>query len=250
MSTSASSLFSLTALAALTMSLAAGIARADTFATITPTLSPERLGAKTAMTLRIQYAGGEHGVPNPVRRSVLLMPAGLTLDVPSLSSCSATRLQSAGASACPRQSYLGAGEALAEVHAGLENLAESATLWAFLGPPDNLQPTFEILAEGYTPINERVVISGTALPASPPYGEELVISTPPIPTLGLEPDASVADFSLTIGASALRRSTRRTRSANALLLPDSCPTGGFPFAAEFDYADGSQSSSSATVPCP
>src|SRR5580700_2419210 len=43
----------------------------ETFATITPSLSPDRLGAKGALTFTIQYGGGEFGVPSPVRRSVL-----------------------------------------------------------------------------------------------------------------------------------------------------------------------------------
>ena len=56
---------------------------------------------------------------------------------------------------------------------------------------------------------------------------------PPIATLTFEPDASVSSVSLTIGARALR-----TRDANRELVPSSCPPGGFPFAAEFTYADG------------
>ena len=62
------------------------------------------------------------------------------------------------------------------------------------------------------------------------------MSIPPIPTLPFEPDASIVTFSLTIGASARHSTARRS---NAVLVPSSCPAGGFPFAAEFTYADGS-----------
>jgi hypothetical protein len=222
------------------------VAIAPSSATIAPSLSPDRLGAKAALTFTVQYAGGEFGVPSPVRRSVLEFPAGLTLDIPSLQSCSAKRLLARGASGCPARSALGTGYALAEVHAGSLNLTENVTLWAFLGPPRNIQPTFEILAQGYTPVDRRVVLTGTVLAADAPYGEELAMPIPPIPTLGLEPDASIATFSLTIGASR----QRRTRDANAVIVPSSCPAGGFPFAAEFTYADGSSSSAVATAPCP
>ena len=34
---------------------------------------------------------------------------------------------------------------------GTGNITEEAELWAFLGPPHNLQPTFEIFAQGYVP---------------------------------------------------------------------------------------------------
>ncbi len=218
----------------------------ETFATITPSLSPDRLGAKAALTFTIQYGGGQFGVPSPVRRSVLQFPAGLSLDIPNLRSCPAASLRARGASGCPTQSEIGTGHALVEVHAGTETLTEDVTLWAFLGPPQNLEPTFEILAQGYTPLDERMVLTGTVLGDRPPYGEELVMSIPAIPTLALEPDASIATFSLTIGAS--RR--HRTRDANTVLVPSSCPVGGFPFAAEFTYADGSDGSALTTIPCP
>ena len=113
-------------------------------------------------------------------------------------------------------------------------------------PTQNLQPTFEILGQGYTPLDERVVFIGEVLPDKAPYGEELVMSIPPIPTLPLEPDASIVSFSLTIGAS--RR--HEAHGANTVLVPSSCPAGGFPFAAEFTYADGSGGSAAAVAPCP
>jgi hypothetical protein len=218
----------------------------ETFASIAPVLSPDRLGVKGALTFTIGYAGGELGVPSPVRRAVLRFPAGLTLDIPSLRSCSTARLEARGARGCPKQSEIGTGQALVEGNLGAQTLTEDATLRAFLGPPENLQPTFEILGQGYTPIGQQMVLTATALPDRPPYGEKLVMSIPPIPTLPSEPDASIASFSLTIGAS--RR--HRTHSTNSVVIPSSCPTGGFPFAAEFTYADGSVSSAPATVPCP
>ncbi len=218
----------------------------ETFASITPVLSPDRLGAKGALTFTISYTGGELGVPSPVRRAVLRFPAGLTLDIPSLRSCSAARLEARGARGCPKQSEIGTGHALVESNLGAQPIIEDVTLRAFLGPLDNLQPTFEILGQGYTPIGQQMVLTATALGDRPPYGEKLVMSIPPIPTLPPEPDASIASFSLTIGASR----HHRTHSTNSVLIPSNCPAGGFPFAAGFTYADGSVSSALATVPCP
>lgn len=233
-------------LASSTWTVLLAPARAETSAAIAPSLSPDRLGAKAALTVTIHYNGGEFGVPTPVSRSVLEFPAGLSLDIPSLHSCAAARLMASGPGGCPAQSEIGTGSALAEVHAGSLNISEEVTLWAFLGPPHNLQPTFEILAQGYTPVERRMVLTGTVLAADPPYGEELVMAIPPIPTLALEPDASIVTFSLTIGASA----QRRTRDTNAVVIPSTCPVGGFPFAGEFSYAGGASDSAVATAPCP
>jgi hypothetical protein len=86
---------------------------------------------------------------------------------------------------------------------------------------------------------------------SAPFGEELTIPFPPIPTLPGAPDGSLVDFSLTIGGGALAAHGRRGGggNANAVLVPSSCPVGGLPFGAEFTYADGSHSVAEAAVTC-
>jgi hypothetical protein len=216
-------------------------------ATITPRLSPDRLGAKGSFTVAIHYAGGEFGVPSPVRKATLKLPAGLSLEIPRLYSCGARRLLTHGPNACPPRSKLGGGRALAAVHLGTETISENAELWAFLGPlTNNLEPTFEILAQGYTPVDERMVLSGTVQVTNAPYGEELELTIPPIPTLMFEPDASIVSFSLTIGKTGQHASA----TAGAIVVPPRCPAGGFPFAAEFSYAEGSTGTALATVPCP
>jgi hypothetical protein len=224
----------------------AAIARAEAFATIAPALSPDRLSAKGALTISVRYAEGESGIPSPVRRSVLRFPVGLGVEIPHLRICPIARLRARGASGCSAQSLLGHGHALAEAQAGSQTITEDISLWLFLGSFRNLQPTFEILGQGYTPFDERVVLTGTVLPDSPPYGEDLVMSIPPIPTLPLEPDASIVTMSLTVGVS----KPRHPRTANTVVVPSRCPAGGFPFAADFAYADGSTGSALATAPCP
>ena len=217
-----------------------------TSATLAPALSPDRPGAKGALTLAIQYTGGEMGVPSPVHRSVLSLPAGLTLEVPSLRSCSAARLLAQGPSACPPQSLIGRGHALAEALAGSEVISEEVALWAFIGPPQGNNPTLELVGEGSTPVPAQVVITGTVVPARPPYGEQLVIPIPPVPSLPSVSETSLANLTLTIGASG----SHRPRGANTVLVPARCPAGGWPFAAAFTYADGSSSSAVAKQPCP
>jgi hypothetical protein len=215
-----------------------------TSASISTSLSPDRPGARAALTFTISYTGGEFGVPSPVRGSVLRLPSEMSLYVPSLTSCPAARLRAHGVSGCPARSRIGTGRARVEIHAGSQIVSEYVSLSAFLGPPDNLQPTFEILAQGYTPLEERLVLSGSVYDDRAPYGEALMLSIPPVPTLPLEPDASIVTFSLTVGAGG------RQREHSSVLVPKRCPTGGFPFAATFTYANGSTSNATAKVPCP
>jgi hypothetical protein len=220
-------------------------ARARTVATMLATASPNRLGAKGSLTVAIHFTGGEAGIPTPVSRTVVRFPAGMSIEIPHLRSCSAEHLQNLGASQCPAQSKLGQGRALVESRQGSETIVENVALSAFLGPPQHLQPTLEVLGEGTTPIAVRLLADGRVLLDRAPYGEMLVMDMPPIPTVPPSPDASIVDFSLTVGAM-----QRDGRAGNAIVMPARCPAGGFPFAGEFTYLDGSSSSAKTTIPCP
>jgi hypothetical protein len=229
-----------------------------TSTTLSSSFSPDRLGARGAVTVSIRYQGSEsnalpnaganHAVPSPVRRLVVHFPAGMGPDLPNVGSCSLSRLRAHGPRGCPASSRLGGGMALTEIHAGSQILKESVVLRAFLGPSRGGEPTLEILGEGYTPFGERLVFTGMLLFDRAPYGEELELSIPPIPTLPMGPDASMVSLSLTLGERGGGR--RRERRANTVIVPGRCPAGGFPFAAQSTYADGSSGSARATAPCP
>jgi hypothetical protein len=216
-----------------------------TSATITASLSPDRASARGALTFTAQLTGGESGVPSPVQMTVVKFPAGLTLDIPTLRSCSRARLLARGPSGCPAQSKVGQGHALAEVLDGPQLITEDVLVWAFVGPPENNEPTLELVGEGSNPAPAQVVVTGIVRPARVPYGEELVIPIPPVPTLPFSANTSMASLSLTIGM----KGRHPPRSANTVIAPPRCPAGGFPFAAEFTYADGSTSSPLARAPC-
>jgi hypothetical protein len=214
-------------------------------ASIAASFHPDRLGAMGALTVTIDLTGDALGEVPPLRRFALRLPAGLGVEIPHLRSCGPGRLRRLGARGCPAQSRLGVGRALVQAPLGSQLLGESISLWLFLGPLRNLQPTFVILAQGYTPFDERLAFSGTVLPDDPPYGEDLLLSVPAIGTLPLEPGASIASMSLTIGSS-----RRSAGEPNTTVEPTRCPPGGFPFAAELTYADGSTQNVSTATPCP
>jgi hypothetical protein len=221
-------------------------AQAHPSASISPVLrfGPPNSG-ELEFTINFTDNESETGVPSPVRRTLLRFPAGLNVEIPLLRSCDAARLKAHGPSACPPASHIGGGHALVEVHAGSQTIAEHVALWVFLGPLHNLSPTFLILARGYSPFNERVVIAGSTLSDSLPFGEDLAMALPPIPTLPLEPDASIVSMSLSVGSTSPHASHAAT-----VVVPHHCPVGGFPFAAAFTYADGSTGRAFATAHCP
>ena len=240
---------------------------AETSASIRPSFSPDRLGASTAVTFAFRFSGGsggseggggeegggeegggEEGVPPPLSGMVVRLPAGLGIDARGVGICAKARLQSKGPSGCPSSSLIGRGHALMSVHAGSLVVPEEATLWAFRGPDRGGRPTLEVFGQGETPLYQSSVSTGVLEPDGSPYGSKLTISIPPIPTLVLEPNASIVSASLTIGRVA--HAPRAHATTGAILVPHSCPAGGFPFAASFTFADGSTTRASATVACP
>lgn len=217
-------------------------------ASMRPSLLPDRLGASTALTLAFRFSGGEEGVPAPLSGMVVRLPAGLTINLRGVKTCAKSRLQSRGAAGCPTGSLVGRGHALMSVHAGSLAVPEEATVTAFRGLNRGSRPTLEIFGQGETPLDQSSISTAVLEPDSAPYGSKLTISIPPIPTLVLEPNASFESLSLTVGG--ISHSPRAHAAAGAILVPRSCPAGGFPFAASFTFADGSVTSASATVACP
>jgi hypothetical protein len=223
-------------------------AGAETVASIHASLAPDRLGASTAFTFAFSVSGGLESVPPPLRTLVVHLPAGLRIDLRGVPACTRARLRARGASGCPKGSQVGRGRAVLEVHAGSQTIPENASLWAVRIAGRGGGPAFAILGVGYTPLNQRSVSTVTVVADRPPYGSKLVIAVPPIPTVVFEPDASFLSSSLTVGAGAGRRGGHSV--AGAVIAPRHCPAGGFPFAADFGFSDGSALHASAVVSCP
>jgi hypothetical protein len=230
---------------ALCLSLPAG-AQGATTARIKASFAPDKLSAATALTLAIGYTGPPDNVPEPVRKMIVHLPAGLGLFPPhGAHSCPKSRLQANGSRGCPASAKIGSGSAQLGAHLGTLNLNEPVGLTAWQGPAQGLNPTLELAGQGLSPLEERVVISAVLPPDNAPYGMELVMTVPPIATIPTEPDASMLHFSLTLGTTG-----HRAGGSGLIHVPSHCPAGGFPFAAEFTYADGSTGEAATKVPCP
>ena len=219
-----------------------------TGASIQPSLLPDRLGASTSLTLAFRFSGGEEGVPAPLSGMVVHLPAGLTVNLRGVRTCARSRLQSKGAAGCPSGSLVGRGHALMSVHAGSLAVPEEATVTVFRGPNRGSHPTFEIFGQGETPLDQSSISTAVLEPDGAPYGSKLTVTIPPIPTLVLEPNASVVSMSVTVGG--VGRNPRAHAAAGAILVPRRCPAGGFPFAASFTFADHSTADASAPAACP
>jgi hypothetical protein len=234
---------------ALTLACApATIARAGTLASITPSLSPDRLGASTTFGFDARFSGGEDGVPAPLSHVVVHLPAGLGVSFAGMRTCSEGALRARGPRACPAGSRIGGGSTLVETRFGSETISEEAAVQIFAGPGRSGARSLEFTAQGLTPLEERVTFAGLLQPDRAPYGMKLVMSIPEVPTLATLPGASTVRLSLRVGPAGAGHGAARV--AGSIHVPRACPAGGFPFAADFAFGDGSTSGPTARVRCP
>jgi len=217
-------------------------ALAATSASVSASLARGRPGGGATATIALRFSGGAEHVPAPLSAMVLRLTAGLHVDLSGVGVCQASSLRRRGAAGCSAASLIGRGQAVLEVHAGSQTVPENSAISVFRGPNRGAQPSFEILGEGKTPLDERAVSTAILQSDSSPYGSKLIVSVPPIPTLAYEPNASFLSLSLTIGNAG-------TRSRGVIVLPKRCPAGGFPLAASFSFADRTSASASTTAPC-
>jgi hypothetical protein len=222
-------------------------AQAETSVSIHPSFLPNRLGASTAFTLSFAFSGGDNGVPAPLSRMVVHLPAGLHINLAGVPTCAKSRLRKKGPSGCPPGSLLGRGHALMEVHAGSQTLPETGTISVLRGANRGSAPTFAIFGHGSTPLDQTAISTAVLEPDNAPYGSRLTVTVPRIPTVMYEPDASFSSLSLTVGN--VKRAPR-AHTASVVVVPRNCPSGGFPFAAEATFADGSGTSAAEPLPCP
>ena len=187
----------------------------------------------------------------------LLYPPGLGLARSGLGveTCSMATLEIIGAGGCPPDSRMGFGSAEAEIPFGPEIVTEPASIEVVRGPAQNGRLTLVFYAEGIDPVKAQVVFSGTLAPAPPPFGRSIDIALPLVETLPGAPDVSMVRLHSTIGPLHLtyfEQVNHRTVAyePTGIVLPGRCPRGGFRFAAELGFADGSHASATTAVACP
>ncbi len=264
--------------AAIALVAAAGAAGAAAAPTVTASASfvPDRLGSPTSLVYGFRIGDTSGGLPQPLSRVVAMLPAGSTIDTTGLGVCpSLSALATSGVSACPTSSLAGFGSTQVAAQLGDVVLNETAALTIFLAPSTPGHTVLDFYGDGTTPVSEQLAFTGTQEPASAPYGFEFAVNVPTIPTVPGGPDASILSLTSTIGAANVAyyvtekvrtvvtrridgRSEKVTRTVTrrvlqrvkGLTVPPTCPSGGFPFALQFTFTDGSSVLTPVTIPCP
>jgi len=226
-------------------------------ATLNASFSPDRLGASTTISFGFHLETTEGTAPPPMTKLDLRMPAGMsyTTTTLGLAICQPRVLLEKGIAGCPPNSRLGFGSALVEVPFGTGAGHEIPEIQALAGPSPDGNLVVLFYANGQSPVSAQLVFQGEVLAASGAYGTQLAASVPLVTSVPNGPDVSIVSVQSTIGPDRLTyykhvHGRKVAFHPKGVSVPELCPHGGFPFAAEFTFQDGSQASASTTVPCP
>lgn len=232
------------------LSLAAQTAR------LSAGFSPYRLGRSTTVKLGLEIgvAGESDGLPSPVTRFEMRIPANLELIGSSLglSICHPEALLANGPDGCPADARLGLGSAQIKVPVGPEPVSEAASIEAEMGPPVGEEIGVLLYAEAGSPVAAQLIFPGVLFGGA---SQSLSTAVPLIPSLPGAPYISMVSMKLSLGPEGLTYfKTVHGRSVGyrpeGIALPAKCPRGGFKFVSSLAFADGSTASAGSTVPCP
>jgi hypothetical protein len=240
--------------------LCAGLAIA-TVAWATETLTtqvrfnPDKLGVPTNASVTARFHTTEGGVPSPVSKVTAYLPAGMKIDVRGAGTCDAAKLQAVGPSACPADSRIGFGGGTGLLELAKEVIQEPYTLDLFLGPEQDGHLVVLAYVDAVSPASFQIVVVAKEFHAPKPYGLGFTFEVPPIPTLPEASNASIESAFLTVGDKNVAyykrlAGKRKLVHVNGIVVPKTCPSGGFPYKALVSFEDGTSLTNTGAIPCP
>jgi hypothetical protein len=243
--------------AAALLALGATSALAVPRVTLHAGFNPERLGDSTTLNLRIGVAPGAEPIPPPLVHAELRYPAGLDPQLSGLGieECTAATLETAGVGACPVDSIMGEGQAIAEFLIAHHVVREVASLTAVRTTETEGHLTMLMYLYDETAVSTQLILNSRVLPADGPFAGDLDIQVPLLQSISGAPDVSVAEIELGLGPESLTYSEVLAGKLihyipQGITLPKHCPRGGFPFAVTLGFEGGSQASARTAVACP
>jgi hypothetical protein len=219
-------------------------------ARLSAAFAPNRLGAHTALSFAVEVEPPASDDSTTLSSVEFEYPSNLGLATSGLGleACEPAALEVEGAEACPPDSKMGSGSALAEVPFGPETIKEDVALQIFAAPSSDGYIHLAILAEGKEPVIARVVLSGVVLRG------RIKIAVPLVESLPEGPYVQLVRMRATLGGALTyyERSHGHTVAYHpaGLQLPDNCPRGGWRLGATLAFSGGQSSRAVATVVCP
>jgi hypothetical protein len=232
-------------------------------AALQASISPDRLGAYATIFLGFRISSIPAWEQEPLTKASVYLPSeiGLATSGLGLENCLRSRLEEVGIfGGCPADSLMGRGTATAEIPFAGELVVESAQVDVFSARVQNGRLALIVFVDAHSPVGAELVFPATVVPAPPPYSEGVETNVPLVPTVPEGPDVAVTHFQMALGSTLTGpdhfvyyrwvHGHRVAYPPRGLLLPPTCPHGGFPFEAQFVFQDETTATARTTVPCP
>lgn len=150
---------------------------------------------------------------------------------------------------------IGSARALVQLVNGGQVIPEYATVTMLSGALEHGRLGLVVYVDGQHPFGAKLAFAGEVRDARAPYGGELTVRLPAIPGIEDLATVSLVSMQLTIGSHAIRYYERRGGQRVAyhpegVVLPTTCPRGGFRFRARIGFVDGSSQTATSVAPCP
>jgi hypothetical protein len=222
--------------------------------TVESSFTPDRLGAPANLSVNAAF-GADGTAPVPIGHVLAYGPAGLKVDVAGAGACQQSSLEKDGPAGCPADSRIGFGGGVGLERLGGELIKEPFTLDLFLAPRQAGRLAILLYVHATNPVAIELVILAKEVHGPKPYGFGVEFAVPPIATVPGAPYASVESGYLTVGSQHIAyyrgiAGHRRLVHVKGLIVPRSCPRGGFPFKVTVGFLDGSSNTDTYTAPCP
>ena len=237
--------------------IVAAVAWAGETLTIHASFTPNELGASTNLSATATFGSAAAGPQSPAVKVTAYGPAGMSVDTRGAGICTATAamLQAAGPTICPANSRIGFGNGVGLFEIGKEIIPGHFTLEFFLAPSRQGQLAMLVYVNSVTPASDQKALVAREVRGPKPYGTGItfdVPTTPSLPGAGLGWEEHV---SLTLGSAHVAyyrtvHGKRKLIHVRGIVLPKTCPRGGFPIEGQVGFADGTTTTTTSVVSCP
>jgi hypothetical protein len=217
--------------------------------------TPDRLGAAASLSITARFTSSAQTPPAPISELDLYGPAGLGVEARGAGTCTEEVLARKGPAGCPANSRVGFGGGVATLALAGEVVHEAFTLDLFFASTERGRLRLLAYASGDSPLAVELVVVAKEIPAPRPYGLGFSVQVPPVSTIPGAEHASVESAFATLGASDVAyfetvHGRRTLVHVKGLVVPRSCPAGGFPTRGVAQFADGTTLTVDPTIPCP
>lgn len=235
--------------------LSAAVAWAGNALIVHATFTPDKLGAPTNLSVTGSFVSSAGEPPLPITRFTIYAPAGMAVDAHGAGTCAATTLERLGPSGCPANSRVGFGGGVGVLELPRETIREPYTLDFFFAPREKGHLALLVYASAVSPVQVELVVVAREVPAPKPYGIGFSVEVPLITALPGASYASVESVFATLGATnvAYYKTVHGRKTLvhlKGIVVPKTCPHGGFPSRGTVDFADGTSLTVNPTIPCP